>query len=137
MKSLENPEMISEITLYIRKSSKPVKVEWGACSEGNCHARVPNKAIFNATKQLPDEFLNTDTLRSILFFENYSKKYKLVFKLKDVTSLYQTVRLVLSKGILKTPAVQIKRKDNIEIIKFSHLSKLTTNHQLLKVTSNS
>ena len=136
MKSLGNPEKISKLILYIRKSSKPVKVEWGACSEGKCHARVPNKIIFNATAQLPDQFLSTDTLRSILFFENYCRNNNLSFELRDITGLYQTVRLLLRRRILKTPVVEIKGTNETEIIKFPDLIKLTTNDQLLKVMSN-
>ncbi|UCG00287.1 MAG: hypothetical protein JSW11_11630 [Candidatus Heimdallarchaeota archaeon] len=98
-----------QVTLYVRKISRPVVIERG-CKKGDCHSLVVNERISAATINLENNFYSTETQKVIINTRNHCKKHDIPLEIKDITGIVKGIRFLLTKRILRTPVLEIKLK---------------------------
>ncbi|MFX1285899.1 MAG: hypothetical protein ACFFB5_19815 [Promethearchaeota archaeon] len=95
-----------QVTLYVSKVAKPVLIEKN-CSEGHCHQPVVNRRLAQMTNNLEEEFYTTETQKIIIITKNYCEKHRIPLKIQDITGPGRRLKYMLSKRILRTPALEV------------------------------
>ena len=95
-----------QVTLYVSKKAKPRLIESG-CKKGDCHRPMVNENLARATINLREGFYTTRTQEIINDTKKYCEKHKLPLEIENISGKVKRIRLLLTKKILKLPALEI------------------------------
>ncbi|MFX0123397.1 MAG: hypothetical protein ACFFAE_07130 [Candidatus Hodarchaeota archaeon] len=101
---LENKRLV-QVTLYVSKISGPVMIEKG-CKDGHCHSLVVSERHAGT----PTSFYSIKTQEIINNTKKYCEKRGLLLEIKIISGIINRMKYLVSKGILKTPALEITHK---------------------------